>query len=180
MQNITVTVISTNTTPGRCILSTPSATRLTLILSQFMVYLSGMKSSELKKTISKKLTEQGLSIRELERRAGLAQSCINNIMLGRTKSPTLEIAGAIAKELNCTLDELLGTPPPKKVPFIWNSKLYTLSSSYVAEFLNKSPVPPTCLEEILNCTKEIYNYCAMKNNYKFDKKFAEWSCEKSF
>ncbi len=60
----------------------------------------------IQKNIKRLLKDQNLSIAELERRAGLRHSVIN-IVHGRSKNPSVKIAHAIAKELGCTMEELL-------------------------------------------------------------------------
>lgn len=63
-------------------------------------------SQILQENIKRKLKKQKLSIAELERRTGLRHSVIN-IMHGRSKNPSAKTTLAIAKELGCSIEELL-------------------------------------------------------------------------
>lgn len=50
-----------------------------------------------------------LSQQELARRSGVKQGVISMIESGETKYPRLDTAAKLARALNCTVDELIGT-----------------------------------------------------------------------
>lgn len=49
---------------------------------------------------------KGISQAELSRKSGIPQGVISYIESGRTKSPRIDTMLAIAKALDCTIDEL--------------------------------------------------------------------------
>ena len=64
-------------------------------------------------TLSKRLKflmdDRGVGNKELSDRSGVPLRTINNIISGVTNNPTLETMRAIAKALNCTLDDFADT-----------------------------------------------------------------------
>lgn len=65
-------------------------------------------NTKLQANIKKRLSVRSLSVSELERRAGLKQSTVQNILHGRSKNPSIETIKCIAQELNCSIEELIG------------------------------------------------------------------------
>ena len=63
----------------------------------------------LQNNIKLQLNKKNISIAELERRAGLRHAVIN-ILRGRSKNPSIKIASAIAKELECSIEDLITEP----------------------------------------------------------------------
>lgn len=60
-------------------------------------------ASKLKEEIS----SLNISISEFERRAGIARGTVQNILLGKSKSPSIKTISAIATALNCSTEELM-------------------------------------------------------------------------
>ena len=61
----------------------------------------------IKKHIVAKLKEKNMSIAALEREAGLKTNVARNILVNLSKKPSGETLHAIAKVLNCSIDDLL-------------------------------------------------------------------------
>lgn len=53
------------------------------------------------------MKEKGYNTSTISERAGLSVSTVNKIVYGIAKNPTLDSVQAIAKALECTLDELV-------------------------------------------------------------------------
>lgn len=58
--------------------------------------------------IKEKMENQHLSVYALEKEAGLKPQAVRNILWGKSKNPGGAVLKAIAKVLNCSVDELLG------------------------------------------------------------------------
>ena len=67
--------------------------------------------------LKRKLSERKVSISEFEKEAGLKKSAVSNILIGRSKNPTVEVLSSIAKELSCSIEDLISSnsPQPKHV-----------------------------------------------------------------
>jgi len=143
----------------------------------------------LRTNIKNKIQQNKTSVSELERRAGLKPSTLQNIVLGRSKNPGLETIMSLAKELGCTIDELISpsvdsqfkkakTDLPMKI--IWNETLFISIVSYIAEFLTQHSFSLIEINEVLECIKEIYTYSLKAQSETMDSKFAEWIVERKF
>ncbi len=142
----------------------------------------------LKTNIKDRLNQKDMTIRELENRAGLRQSVLQNILLGRSKNPGVETVYALAKELGCTVEELL--LPPNQNTFQhrtesemaklhWNESIFTQSVVFVGNFIKKNAIE-TSLEKAWSCIKEIYVYSLREATANtIDQKFAEWVSERN-
>lgn len=143
----------------------------------------------LRNNIKNRVQKNNTSVSELERRAGLKPSTLQNIVLGRSKNPSLETIVSLAKELNCTIDELIS--PNLDRPFklektdfsikiIWNENLFKLVFNYVADFLTQHSFTSIAIDEVLECVKEVYSYSLKTSSETMDSKFAEWITERKF
>lgn len=143
----------------------------------------------LKNNIKKLLGLANISVRDLERRSGLKCSAIQNILIGRSKNPTIKIVQSVAQELNCSIDSLIndskvaqlpGFMQPKKIKLVkgvWNGKLFVDTSILVHTIFVQKQINPTN-EKALLCINEIYNYSTNTSNNGPDLKFAEWIIER--
>ena len=61
-----------------------------------------------KEKLIQKLAEQNITRNSLAEKAGINQSSFSRIMTGDIKNPGVHTVGKIAKELNCSIDELIG------------------------------------------------------------------------
>lgn len=134
--------------------------------------------------IKERIKRKGITVAEVERRAGLNKTTIQNIVLGRSKNPGIEIISALAKELECSIDELISPesePQKTKVMKLdWQEPIFTAAIQYVSNFLKKHSISSP-LERVIKCATEIYAYSLkskLQNN--IDEQFAEWITERNF
>ena len=91
-----------------------------------------MLVEKIKAKINASLSETKRNVSLAERMAGVPENTIRNILEGTSKNPKIETLQAIAKFLDCSLDELVGnipkqhTKPQTNVPL--NSKLSGMPS----------------------------------------------------
>lgn len=143
----------------------------------------------LKDNIKRMLSDSNMSVSELERRAGLKQSSVQNILHGRSKNPSVETIRSIAHELNCSIEELIGeisdnlrsetTPQTADIEddnSIWDPNLYIRAVETVQAILDKRNVKLT-KKQVLAAVEEVYKYSAGVSET-IDYRFAEWIIEK--
>ena len=139
--------------------------------------------------IKNKVQQNKTSVSELERRAGLKPSTLQNIVLGRSKNPSLDTIMSLARELGCTIDELISPTMDHKfktttteplIKVIWNETLFKSIINYISEFLTQHSFSSIAINEVLECIKEIYNYSLKAKVQTMDTKFAEWLIERKF
>lgn len=155
-----------------------------------------MQDTTLQKNIKNKLEQKNISIAELERRAGLRHAVIN-ILHGRSKNPSIHTAQAIAKELNCSIEDLLSEkkdPPiqsdnnliaktPEEInnqaPAQWDPLLAKKALDTVNNYLvGNSAIPDST--EIFLCVNEIYKYSLNNGNKNIDPIFVSWVTNRFF
>ena len=89
--------------------------------------------------IKSHIDENSMTVRDLERKAGLKPSAVKNIINGSSKNPTIQIVHSIAKALGCTIDDLVENKASSKSSSEsdWNCNLYiqvlTKSSKYLSK-----------------------------------------------
>ena len=168
-----------------------------------------MNETSLQKNIKARLEKHNISIAELERRAGFRYAVIN-ILHGRSKNPSIKVAQAIAKELGCTVEELLAEavqPPPadsvqqakQPDPLISNAniqmnggvnKLISQQLPWQPELagaalaaVNQYLFDNTVqppISAVFACVEEIYRYAILAECNKIDPIFVNWIAEKLF
>lgn len=142
--------------------------------------------------IKERITQEGLTVYSLEKRAGLKPNAVHNILSGRSKKPSINIIQAIAKTLNCTVSDLIGeglttiafqeeniNTSNISSEYIKNRELYIKCLFYFSSLLNKKKLwlPKT---QLLDCIDEIYFYSLKKGlNKKIDPHFVQWLIDKS-
>lgn len=136
-------------------------------------------SKALQENIKRHLQEQNMSAAELERRTGIPHAVVN-ILHGRSKNPSLKTAQAIAKELGCTVEELLSdeTSRPDTTQNTWNQKLYIDVFTTVCDCIGRLKLQPNPTQ-VANWLTEIYNYSIGTQNKQVDSRFAQWLIERS-
>lgn len=142
--------------------------------------------SILQANIRSKLDQKRMSICELERRAGLKQSTVQNILLGRSKNPGVETIYVLAKELGCSIEELLSSKDEIEqrsqrlaANLPWKGKIFIKAAQFVDHFI-RSHSENVSLEKALMCINEIYAYSLReKTDDNIDEKFAEWITERN-
>jgi transcriptional regulator with XRE-family HTH domain len=154
------------------------------------------------KNIKVHLEKKKISVAELERRIGLRHAVIN-IMHGRSKNPSIRVAQAIAKELGCSIEDLLSNESSVKqqVQTIlnntaheqyhqenhhlltsnsqpWDLSLAIQSLETVNNYLISNKLNPHSTD-VFQCVNEIYRY-SYNNNKQIDPVFVNWITEKIF
>jgi transcriptional regulator with XRE-family HTH domain len=162
-------------------------------------------NTKLQANIKKRLSVRSLSVSELERRAGLKQSTVQNILHGRSKNPSIETIKCIAQELNCSIEELIGeivfsgasdnasSSPGLKAASpsttglaegrfgaeeesSWNADLFIKAIITVQTILDKKNIKLP-KKQILASVEEVYKY-SIGISEDIDRRFAEWIIEK--
>lgn len=130
-----------------------------------------------------RMQNKGISANALEKKAGLKPSAVQNILQGRSKRPTALLLQAIAKELNCSMSDLLADtaiPIPQtssKPKLEWNSDLFVETIKVVEELLSQKNLIVN-KEVVLKFADEIYRYCMEGALSHVDRHFATWLIDK--
>lgn len=133
-----------------------------------------------KNKINNYLQFNSLSIRNLEKQAGLTRDAIFNILHNRSKNPTIDTLVKIAKTINCTIEELINFDPidlPKQqdndvdTSVSYNSLLFANVVSFVDAKLDKDSIT---LQDFLRIISSIYRYSHQNNNKSLDSSFGDW------
>ncbi len=144
--------------------------------------------TKLKDNIKQQLSTRNMSASELERRAGLKQSTLQNILYGRSKNPSIETIRSIAKELNCSIEELIGVgnhlnslyPEPKTETVeecLWNATLFIKAIEGVQIIIEKKNINLS-KKQVLACVDEVYKY-SIGVSEEIDQRFADWVINKT-
>jgi transcriptional regulator with XRE-family HTH domain len=137
--------------------------------------------------IKNRISEAGISVHALEKKAGLKQSSIQNIIYGKSKKPSFHIMQSIAQALNCPVTELIeeddniikGKEPSLETTQAWNADLY-IDVLNTINILAKNKNISLTKEKMFECAEEVYLYTLRTHKTKPDKLFAEWFIEKNF
>lgn len=143
-------------------------------------------TTSLQKNITKHLSINNMSVKELERRCGLKTSSIYNIMYGKSKNPNLNIINSIAKEFNCSIEalvhdtnnknesetSLLKQKEPNEQHTVWHPELYISCVNICHQLFVQKNLNPS-KEQMMVIVDETYQY-SLNNPHQVDKKFAEW------
>ncbi|OJW51121.1 MAG: hypothetical protein BGO67_12390 [Alphaproteobacteria bacterium 41-28] len=137
--------------------------------------------------IKSHISKANLSVRDLERLAGLKRSAVSNILEGKIKKPSLDTLRAIAKALNCSLTEFLEleeletsvrlhfplSPPQEQINFPVHLPLLYETMDILSHCFKNNNYDPN-LDLFLQCVKRVYIYALGNGENKIDPKFAEW------
>lgn len=148
--------------------------------------------------IKKRLSSNDMSVSELERRAGLKQSSVQNILHGRSKNPSVETIRSIAHELNCSIEELIGEISDnlrdqsvdgsrarvaqdidndiETHKEVWNANLYIQAIETVQAILDIKNAKLS-KKQVLAAVDEVYRY-SIGSSDEIDRRFAEWIIDK--
>lgn len=146
-------------------------------------------SSYLQAQLKYRMHEKGLTVTELEKRAGV-KGAVTNVLHGKTRVPRADILLAIADALECTAKDLL------------DPQTFVSKGSEVITPVNKKPLNKVALnlsllketiDEVHSCyeqlksqpdfdqfllaVKDVYIYSSGKSGNKVDPKFSEWIVE---
>lgn len=137
--------------------------------------------------LKSQLLKSNLSIREIERRAGLNRSALSNILQGKSKNPTLHTLYALAEILECSLSDFIeaseheetNTPPPPKVQIAFPTLVPLLHQTIdvVEDHFKKIEYQPN-LEQFWGCVKKVYVHSLENHNNEIDPLYAEWLIDK--
>ena len=144
-----------------------------------------MNAENISLKIKTLMEEKNLNTHQLEKKAGLRSNSVRNILLGRSKNPSIDILKAVSEILECTIDELVN--PDRKSP-----KKPALSEM-VVKYLN---LFNQCVEISIHlCTKynstpkiealffliqSLYEYSIENELDTVDERFAKWLFTKNF
>lgn len=128
--------------------------------------------------IKRQLSEQNMSAAELERRTGIPHAVVN-ILHGRSKNPSLRTAQAIAKELGCTVEDLLSENDECIDTGDWNPRIYKKSFEAIFNAVLKAKVQPEP-KVLSDCINEVYNYTIGSPTKVVDQRFVDWLLKKNF
>lgn len=138
--------------------------------------------------LKSQLLKSNLTIREVERRAGLNRSALGNILQGKSKNPTLHTLYAIAEALGCSLSDLIESPEseegistqaPSKVKVVFPTLvplLHEIIDVVATDFRNIDYDPN--LEQFWLCVRKVYIHAFEEKSHNVDHKYAEWLVDK--
>jgi transcriptional regulator with XRE-family HTH domain len=152
-----------------------------------MAYEMQNLQSQLRSQISR----SNLSVRDVERLAGLKRCALSNILEGKSKKPSIETLQATAKVLGCSVSDLLDAPGaedtthfqagleeaqkplvlPVRAPILCET-ISTLDAYF--KDINYEPN----LEQFWQCAVRVYSYTLGSGENQIDPKFAEWLVNK--
>ena len=141
-----------------------------------------MDHEKLREKIIKDLKKHNLSVRKVEQLAGLGKGSLQNFLVARTKSPTLETLHALSEVLKSDLTELLGAVSDKdgeQNEENVNLEVFASVFNHIKQFLltNKLSVKN---KKFLDLFKTIYYFCLSKKTAALDVDFANWYLETEF
>lgn len=146
--------------------------------------------SYLQQQIQARLESKDLTIHALEKKAGLKRSAARNILRGFSKKPSAEALTAIAKALDCSIDDLVGpesyslasvakATSPLKGNHQWNEKLYLDATKLVSKCLVDKKIDLK-FEQVMLLVDEVYKYSIVQSSDKADQIFVNWLIKKNF
>ena len=133
------------------------------------------------------LDKNGITVSELERRAGVPHAVVN-IMRGRSKNPSMKVANSIAKELNCSVEELFedrncnNTKIENRTnskPMQYDEELLQNSLKALTQALAEYQLSPE-ITDVLKCVEDIYKYTVDSPTKEVDLRFTKWLAQKTF
>src|SRR5581483_645813 len=121
-------------------------------------------SKAMQENIKRQLQAKNMTAAELERRTGIPHAVVN-ILHGRSKNPSIKTAQAIAKELGCSVEELLADEtnalPQTNIPItnnhVWDSDLYSQAFQVVNQHVIKAKLNTTP-EQMGQWLTDVYTY----------------------
>jgi transcriptional regulator with XRE-family HTH domain len=145
-----------------------------------------MLIEEIRRQITTRLQEKELTVGLLEKKTGLPKNVIRNIMSGGSNNPGIASLEAIARVLNCSIDELVGRRYSNQFQsntkltkeYKWVEELFLSTSNHAMKYIKKHGYSIT-LEKMLFFLKGAYTYSLEKGSHEVDKKFLEWLIEKN-
>ncbi|HSX20036.1 MAG TPA: helix-turn-helix transcriptional regulator [Gammaproteobacteria bacterium] len=136
-------------------------------------------SKAMQENIKRQLHAQNMTAAELERRTGIPHAVVN-ILHGRSKNPSIKTAQAIAKELGCSVEELLseGTETAPKQNHVWDQRLYTDTFNTLCKQIQELKLQPSA-EQVAQWLTDAYNYALGNKDRNVDIRFIQWLLERA-
>ena len=145
----------------------------------------------LQKKLRLQINQSNLSVRDVERLAGLKRCALSNILEGKSKKPSLDTLRATANVLGCSVPDLLDTPQDEDDTLYRSSLeggqkplllpveaaiLCNIIKNLDESFKNINYEPN--LEQFWQCVIRAYSYTLGSGDHNVDPKFAEWLVNK--
>ena len=129
---------------------------------------------QLKQNIVAIAKQKGLSIRKLERDAGLHKNFISNFVHDKSKNPGIESIIKISGVLNVSIDKLVGKEPVSNICdlAILRKHIFFDVVNYLLTTIQAKQKRQLKLEKFFNAVCEVYVFSLKKDA--FDKEFADW------
>lgn len=136
--------------------------------------------------LKSQLLKSNLSIREVERRAGLNRSALSNILQGKSKNPTLHTLHALAEVLGCSLSDFIDSTgvealsdltPTVHLAFPTLVPLLHETINVVESHFKSIEYSPN-LEQFWGCVRKVYVHALENRNHEIDASYAEWLIDK--
>ena len=129
---------------------------------------------QLKENIVNIVKQKGMSIRKLEREAGLHKNFISNFLHDKSRNPGIDSIIKIASVLNVSIDELIGKELEHKIHdlAITRKDIFFDIVNYLLAAIQTRKNTTFKLEKFFNAVHEIYVFSLKKDS--FDKEFADW------
>lgn len=137
----------------------------------------------IKENLKNKMRESNLTTSKLSEKSGEKFTYIKSVLNGRTQNPGALSLLALAKSLNCSIEELITGDPSattnehKDLP-IENYKLFLAGANMIADLIEKNNIVINQGKFISSCN-EVYLYALKKKWTEIDSDFVEWYLEKS-
>ena len=150
-----------------------------------------MIADKIREEILSRTESKNLNIALLEKKAGLPTNAIRNIIAGGSKNPGIKSLSAIAKVLECSVNDLLGQKDSKKTEKSIQLErihqqaleqnelvleLFNQISDFIETYINQYKFQCT-FEEFLSLIREAYIFALRKNAKKINTSFIEWLVE---
>ena len=142
----------------------------------------------LQTTLKSHLLKSNLSIREVERRAGLNRSALSNILEGKSKNPTLHTLYALAEVLECSLSDFIESPLVREEPKEDVHPKVQLTLPTLVPLLHQvMDIVEGCfktidcepnLDQFWGCVKKVYIHYLENHDREIDMSYAEWLIDK--
>jgi len=139
----------------------------------------------LAKQISARLKAKNLTVSALEKKAGLKNYTVRNIMRGKSRNPNFEMMQAICNVLGCSIQDLIekdqhfievdeeGVEHLAEEISFDNQALLLNCVETVNSILEKNKQVLT-VRQVMTCIEEIYLHSHKQNLNTADSSFAKW------
>ena len=126
--------------------------------------------------LKQKMQQARVSAAELERRIKTPY-VVNNILNGKSKNPSAITTSAIARELNCSIEDLLQKPKAHRSDSINKPLDYKLLAETLNFLKDHNDTANLSLEEVLDILRSGYDYSTKEEPIVFSGKFINWLIE---